>query len=181
MCDGYYWPISFSTTRGQFFADEAQCRASCDGGARLFFHTNPGGGMADAVDLQGRAYTQLASAFLYRRRQVEGCACRPAPWSKAEMARHQQYRHEAVEGGEVSAAGAPAADAFADTDGQSLPHPIGSGGIALPPSRIAPWERLRWYGRVSPYRLSGASPYMSVPPGIVPRHNHSPRPSGRSR
>jgi hypothetical protein len=170
-CDGYYWPISFSTTRGQLFDDEAQCQASCEGGARLFFHANPGGGMADAVDLEGRAYTQLASAFLYRRKRVEGCACRPAPWSEAELARHRQYgRAPAVN---AAADASAVATAEADLDGESVMEPpsdpMDGGAMVLPPARIAPWEQHRWYSRASPYRFSRGSAYMSAPPHVILR------------
>ena len=154
-CDGYYWPISFSTTGGQFFADEAQCQSSCGSGARLFYHPNPGGGMSQAVDLEGRAYTQLASAFLYRRKRVEACACRPAPWSEAELARHRQYGREVPE-----AAGAGRAAAAAGEDALGEVDPPAPG-----------FERHRWYGRASPYRLLPGPQFLSVPPGIILRRD----------
>jgi hypothetical protein len=166
-CDGYYWPISFSTTRGQFFGDEAQCQSSCNGGARLFYHPNPGGGMSDAVDLEGRAYTQLSSAFLYRRKRVDGCTCRPAPWSEAELARHRRYLREA-EAAAANPAAAALADAPSDIDAQPPPVSIGSGGMVLSPVRIEPY---RWYGRASPYRLLQGPHYLNVAPGIVLRRH----------
>jgi hypothetical protein len=158
-CDGYYWPISFSTSREQFLADEAQCETSCNGGAQLFYHPNPGGGMADAVDLSGRAYTQLANAFLYRKKRIEGCICRPAPWSEAERARHRQYAREAAEG-------APGAADAADDAGQ----PSGA-DLEGSPASTTPRAYPRRYGLPPPYSTSHAPRFMSVAPGVVLRRD----------
>ena len=168
-CDGYYWPVSFSTSREQLFADEAQCQASCDGGAQLFYHPNPGGGMADAVDLSGRAYTQLANAFVYRKKRIDGCTCRPAAWSEAERARHRQYAREAAEGG------AGPGDAADDADGRSgaedSPASIVGAGVAPFAPRAAPWAYPRRYGLPAPYSTSRAPRFMSVAPGVVLRRD----------
>jgi hypothetical protein len=91
MCDGFYVPMSFATTRKNFQQDQAKCTATCGGEARLFVHANPGGAMEEAVDLSGRAYGRLPNAFRFRKALVEGCTCRPPPWSEAEMARHKSY------------------------------------------------------------------------------------------
>lgn len=91
MCDGFFVPISFSTRRDNFQQDRAKCRATCGDDARLFFHRNPGEAIEDAVDLSGRPYNHLPNAFRFRKTRVEGCACRPPPWSEAEVARHQSY------------------------------------------------------------------------------------------
>ena len=43
------------------------------------------------VDLTGMAYSTLPNAFKYRKTLVEGCRCRPQPWSEAELQRHRAY------------------------------------------------------------------------------------------
>jgi hypothetical protein len=91
MCDGYFTPMSFSTTRKNFAQDENKCRASCGGDARLFFYRNPGSTIDEATDLSGRVYARTPNAFRYRKALVDGCTCRPAPWSEASMARHRAY------------------------------------------------------------------------------------------
>jgi hypothetical protein len=91
MCDGFFVPMSFSTTRKNFMADQAKCRATCGDDARLFFHRNPGGGMEEALDMSGRVYGRLPTAFRFRKALVDGCACRPPPWSDAERLRHRAY------------------------------------------------------------------------------------------
>lgn len=90
-CDGYYFPISTSTTRKGFARDEARCQASCGGGARLFHVPANQSTVDDAVDGDGRAYAAMKTAFLYRKQKVEGCQCRSAPWSEAEQSRHRAY------------------------------------------------------------------------------------------
>ena len=111
LCDGYYFPISFSTTRSEFARDADKCTASCGGEARLFYHPNPGGAVEDMVDLTGLGYADLPNAFKYRKSLVNGCGCRPQPWSEAELARHQSYARRgpsadrATEYGNTAAAG----------------------------------------------------------------------------
>ena len=90
-CDGYYFPISFSTMRSEFTRDADKCTASCGSEARLFYHPNPGGKVEDMVDLRGLGYSSLPNAFKYRQSLVSGCACKPEPWSEAEMERHHSY------------------------------------------------------------------------------------------
>jgi Protein of unknown function (DUF2865) len=102
LCDGYYFPISFSTTRSEFARDADKCIASCGGEARLFYHSNPGGTVEDMVDLTGFGYADLPTAFKYRKSLVNGCACRPQPWSEAELTRHQSYARREQSGNRVS-------------------------------------------------------------------------------
>lgn len=108
MCDGFYVPVSFSTRRDNFQQDQAKCRATCGEDARLFIHRNPGEAIEDAVDLAGRPYSHLPNAFRFRKTRVEGCACRPPPWSEAEIARHQSYA-----AAPTPASGAPSTPAIA--------------------------------------------------------------------
>jgi hypothetical protein len=91
MCDGFYFPISFATSSTNFARDAETCAASCGGGARLFYHPNPGGDVESMLDMTGRAYASFPIAFRYRKTMVQGCQCRPQPWAEAERARHQGY------------------------------------------------------------------------------------------
>ena len=81
LCDGFYFPISFATPEGGLARDAEQCRASCGAEARLFYHLNPGGSVETMMDLTGRAYSALPTAFKYRKSLVTGCQCRPQPAS----------------------------------------------------------------------------------------------------
>ena len=78
-CDGYYFPISFSTTQDRLPEDERTCQALCPGTeAKLFFHDNPGGGPENMTALDGQPYSSLSTAFQYRTSLAEACTCRPA-------------------------------------------------------------------------------------------------------
>jgi Protein of unknown function (DUF2865) len=90
LCDGYYWPVNHGVNRSQFRKDARSCEASCNGDAKLF-HMPSNGEIGDAVDQSGKPYSRLPAAFLYRKKLVAGCACRPEAWSDAEMSRHQVY------------------------------------------------------------------------------------------
>ena len=71
ISDGYYFPVSFATTRSNFDADEAKCQASNPGEElRLFVHRNPSEEPEEMVDLTGLAYAELPNAFLYRTKFV---------------------------------------------------------------------------------------------------------------
>lgn len=92
LCDGYYWPLHHATRRRDFQRAARQCEATCGEDSRLFFMPNRGaGGIETAVDLQGRPYSKLPTALVYRKSLINGCACRPSPWSYAEGARHAEY------------------------------------------------------------------------------------------
>jgi hypothetical protein len=91
LCDGYYWPISFSTTRDGLGEDKETCEASCGVPVKLFYYRNPNGQPEDSVDLKGEPYMQLANAFRYRNEFVSQCKCQPDPWEAASLDRHKQY------------------------------------------------------------------------------------------
>ncbi len=90
-CDGYYFPISNATTRSGFYKDAKICKASCGEDAKLFYHDKNDTSVSDMVDLTGRPYVRHQTAFLYRKRQVEGCKCKPDPWELSELQRHRGY------------------------------------------------------------------------------------------
>lgn len=76
-CDGYYWPVSFSTV-GQFLPDDAaQCQASCPGGdVSLYYYSNPGETPDDMIDMNGNPYKSLPTAFAYRTQFDKACTCK---------------------------------------------------------------------------------------------------------
>jgi uncharacterized protein DUF2865 len=80
-CDGFYYPLSEASTPGSFLADGAKCQSSCSSPAKLFYSALPGGDAGAMVALTGERYGEIANAFRYRSEYVEGCACKPKPWS----------------------------------------------------------------------------------------------------
>ncbi|MEM9026915.1 MAG: DUF2865 domain-containing protein [Pseudomonadota bacterium] len=90
MCDGYYFPISASTKRWRFRKDARACASRCGAPTRLFYYpvnADP----SQMVDLSGRAYAKLPTAFLYRTAYNSGCKCRANPWEAAAKKRHEMY------------------------------------------------------------------------------------------
>lgn len=84
-CDGYYFPISFSTTPAKFQDDEKQCQKQCPAAeVVLFTHRNPGEDVSQAVSLSGRNYRELPNAFRYRSEFTPACSCRRPGQSWAE-------------------------------------------------------------------------------------------------
>jgi hypothetical protein len=76
-CDGFYFPISYSTVPSKFGDDERTCQRQCPAAeVVLFAHRNPGEDMTQAVSINGRQYTELPNAFRYRREINRSCNCR---------------------------------------------------------------------------------------------------------
>ncbi|WP_224407092.1 DUF2865 domain-containing protein [Afifella sp. IM 167] len=75
-CDGYYFPISFSTTPDRFAADEQTCQARCPGTqTSLYVQPDPTGDTANMVSLAGEPYSALPAAFQYRQSVDKACTC----------------------------------------------------------------------------------------------------------
>jgi Protein of unknown function (DUF2865) len=78
-CDGFYFPVSFSTTKDHFSKDAAACSALCPGAeAKLYYHSIPNEEPEQMVDLTGKTYTSSPNAFKYRingARSTPGCTC----------------------------------------------------------------------------------------------------------
>ena len=81
-CDGFYFPISFSTTRDRFGNDQMACEAMCPGTETdLYYHdaklsVAPEGDAAVAMmSVKEEPYTALPAAFSYRARLDESCTC----------------------------------------------------------------------------------------------------------
>lgn len=83
-CDGYFFPVSFSTTQGNFARDADVCRASCPGtDVELYTYRNPGETTDDMISLTGVPYARLEVAYRYQKEYVKDCSCQ-AP--KSQMA-----------------------------------------------------------------------------------------------
>lgn len=89
-CDGYYWPMSFFTTRSGIARDASQCQSSCQVPAKLFYHRNPGADVQHMVDLQGVPYSSMENAYRYREEYVKDCRCKPEPWSDTAKEIYEQ-------------------------------------------------------------------------------------------
>ena len=91
-CDGYYFPISYSTSQDHFREDEQSCQRMCPAAeVSLYTYHNPGEEVAQAVSLNGRIYTELPTAFQYRKALSSGLQL---PAAGRKLGRGAQgYRH----------------------------------------------------------------------------------------
>ena len=83
-CDGYYFPISFSSQPSDFPRDQYACTAMCPTGkAQLYYHGVPEQESDDMISVADqKPYSELPNAFNYRTlglRAVPGCACHAQP------------------------------------------------------------------------------------------------------
>ena len=84
-CDGYYFPISYSTVQSRFADDQRTCQRECPAtDAQLYAYRNPGEDINQAVSLAGQSYTALPTAFQYRKEFNAACSCRKPGQSWAD-------------------------------------------------------------------------------------------------
>jgi Protein of unknown function (DUF2865) len=111
-CDGYFWPATYPVSRSDFKREADSCQATCGAQTRLFYRPGPGTDPEEMRDIDGRSYGATPNAFRYRKGLIDGCACKPMPWSDGERARHESYalieaekvlRRELVEAERVAA------------------------------------------------------------------------------
>jgi hypothetical protein len=87
-CDGYYFPISYSTVPGKFADDEKSCQKLCPAAdVALYSHRSSGEDISQAVSTTGRLYTELPNAFLYRKQFNPSCSCKAAGQTWADALR----------------------------------------------------------------------------------------------
>ena len=95
LCDGYYFPISYSTTVDHFADQEKLCQSRCESPVRLYVYPNRGGTPDQMRDLSGNPYLNLQTAFRFHVEFDSACSCQPQPWSIAAKRRHRLYAQAA--------------------------------------------------------------------------------------
>ena len=112
LCDGFFFPVSFSTLPNHFGRDAEQCQSRCAAPVELYYHQNPGADIRQAVSAKSQTpYTNLKSAFKYTKEYVHGCSCKEAEY--------------------VPAAGEKRAESPATS-----PAVVATGGISRPSNRV---------------------------------------------
>ena len=85
LCDGFYFPVSFSTLPSHFSQDADACTSKCAAPTELYYYPNPGGAVEQSVALKTQEpYTKLKFAFRYRKEYVNGCSCKTAEYVPPE-------------------------------------------------------------------------------------------------
>lgn len=137
-CDGYYWPISYSTIPDYVVNDADQCQQQCPGTeVRLFYYDNPGQEAEQAVDLTGASYMSLPNALKYRREFDASCSCK------------SQVNYGSIN---IAEAGGQSR-AVIDFNGVNFPLPIRDPRRQQPTTVAAPSEIVQ----------AAAATYVSVP------------------
>jgi hypothetical protein len=96
LCDGYYFPVSFSTLPGHFERDAQVCQSQCAAPAELYFHQNPGGSVEQMTSVGSQEpYTSLKTAFRYRKEFVNGCSCKQAEFNPELIEKGQEEKKKA--------------------------------------------------------------------------------------
>lgn len=99
LCDGYYFPVSFSTLPNHFQRDADLCQSKCAAPVELYYHQNPGASMDQALSMKAQEpYTKLKTAFRYRKEFVQGCSCKQAEYLPSATGQPADKRAEAVPG-----------------------------------------------------------------------------------
>lgn len=87
LCDGYYFPVSFSTLPNHFERDAEVCTSKCAAPTELFYYQNPGGSVEQMVGAQSNTpYTSMKTAFRYRKEYVQGCSCKAEEFNAGKPA-----------------------------------------------------------------------------------------------
>ena len=84
-CDGFYFPVSFSTLPSRFPQDAAACQSQCAAPAQLYVYKNPGEEIEQMISLEGFPYKEIPNAFRFRKEFVKGCSCKQAEYSPIDL------------------------------------------------------------------------------------------------
>ncbi len=90
LCDGFYFPISFSTLGSHFADDEAKCKSQCAAPAELYVYKNPGEEVEQMVSLTGQPYNSLKNAWRNRKVYIKGCSCKAEEYSPEQIAKSEE-------------------------------------------------------------------------------------------
>ncbi|MGH6769924.1 MAG: DUF2865 domain-containing protein [Xanthobacteraceae bacterium] len=126
-CDGFYFPVSYSTVPSKFAEDEQICRRMCPAAeVVLFSHRNPGEDVSQAVSQGGRLYSELPNAFAYRKAFNPACGCKAAGQTWADALKHLE--DTSIERGDI---------VVTEEQARRLSQPVDSKGRPIP-AKVAP-------------------------------------------
>jgi hypothetical protein len=102
-CDGYFFPISHSTSQDRFRDDEATCQRMCPAAeVQLFSHRTSGEDMNHAVSsATGQLYTQIPNAFKYKTAWDNSCSCKAPGATWAETVKDDPRTQTLLEQGDI--------------------------------------------------------------------------------
>ncbi len=98
-CDGFYFPLSYSTLPNRFADDAQACQRLCPATEAVLYSHRTGEDVTQAVSASGRLYTELPNAFAYRKQFNPSCSCKAAGQTWAEALK--QLDDQTVERGDI--------------------------------------------------------------------------------
>lgn len=127
-CDGFYFPVSYSTAPGRFADDEQTCRRMCPASeVVLYSHRNPGEDVAQAMAQDGSTYANLPTAFAYRKALNPSCTCKAAGQTWADALKHLD--DSTIERGDI---------VVTEEESRRLSRPVDPKGRPVTPKGAAP-------------------------------------------
>ena len=121
-CDGFFFPISFSTAPSRFADDQRTCQRMCPASeAVLYTHRNPGEDINQAVSAGGRLYSELPNAFKFRQEFNSACSCKKQGETWAEALKGTEDR-SAIEQGDIVVTDERAKQMNAPRDAKGRPN-----------------------------------------------------------
>ncbi len=85
LCDGFFYPLHYSTYGSMLTQDAQACQSNCAAPAELYVYRNPGQEIEQAVSLNGSAYMDLPVALRFRKEYVKGCSCKQSEYNPTEI------------------------------------------------------------------------------------------------
>jgi hypothetical protein len=141
LCDGYFFPVSFSTLPSHFPQDADVCGSKCAAPTELYYYPNPGGSIDQAVALKTQeAYTKLKAAFRYRKEFVNGCSCKEAEYVPAAGTVDKKAEGNSAAGAKTSAYPPRRADAEPLAGARITTGSTTTGAVAAQPPEASGWE-----------------------------------------
>lgn len=135
LCDGFFYPLAYSTTAASLAQEAERCQSSCAAPAELYVYRNPGQEIEQAISLNGSAYMDLPVALKFRKTYVNGCSCKQSEYNPTaiEEANKRAEAEEAAQGGKGKGKGKVAAAPAQGAATSSAPEVTGSNAPSNPP------------------------------------------------
>lgn len=167
LCDGFYYPVSYTAYGSRLAQDAEKCQANCAAPAELYVYRNPGQEIEQAISLSGSPYMDLPVALRYRKEFVQGCSCKQT-----------EYNPTKIEAANKRAdTGTPATAAQANAAG---PAPVPAAAPTLAPGEM-PQLNLDITGSAGPAEAPApapqALPQVAPPPPPPPAAAQAPVPA----
>jgi uncharacterized protein DUF2865 len=167
-CDGYYFPISYSTTPASFPQDEQVCQRMCPAAeVSLYTHRNPGEDISQAISTNGRSYSELPNAFAFRKAFNPSCSCRPPGQTWSQALRHLE--DDTLEQGDIVVTEEQAKALSQPPDQRGKAAPAQKGKAAQPKGAAAPAETPA-ASQPKPKNADGKPSVRTVGPPFLPKN-----------